>query len=74
MINATGLQTNAIVVSIRVELAEEFESLFAAEELPIWDEFQPTARWSPRRSPAWRTGASRRTVSRTTSSSRCSTG
>ena len=35
MINATGLQTNAIVVSIRVELAEEFESLFAAEEFRV---------------------------------------
>lgn len=39
MINASGLQTNAIVVSIRAEQAEEFERLFAAEELPIWDEF-----------------------------------
>jgi hypothetical protein len=39
MISAAGLQTNAIVVSIRTEQAEEFEALFAAEELPIWDEF-----------------------------------
>jgi len=39
MINATGLQTNGIVVSIRSEQAEEFERLFADEELPIWDEF-----------------------------------
>jgi hypothetical protein len=39
MINATGLQTNAIVISIRAEQTEEFERLFAAEELPIWDEF-----------------------------------
>ena len=39
MINAPGLQTNAIVVSIRSEQADEFEALFAAEELPIWDEF-----------------------------------
>lgn len=39
MINATGLQTNAIVVSIRSESAAEFERLFADEELPIWDEF-----------------------------------
>jgi len=38
MINAAGLQTNAIVVSIRSEHVEEFERLFAAEELPIWDE------------------------------------
>ena len=39
MISAPGLQTNAIVVSIRSEQADEFEALFAAEELPIWDEF-----------------------------------
>ncbi len=39
MINAAGLQTNAIVVSIRSEHVEEFEQLFAAEELPIWDDF-----------------------------------
>jgi len=39
MISATGLQTNAIVVSIRSEQADEFERLFADEELPIWDEF-----------------------------------
>lgn len=39
MINSSGLQTNAIVVSIRAEQADEFERLFAAEELPIWDEF-----------------------------------
>jgi hypothetical protein len=39
MINAAGLQTNAIVVSIRSDQAAEFERLFAAEELPIWDEF-----------------------------------
>jgi len=38
MINAIGLQTNAIVVSIRSEQAEEFEQLFQAEELPIWEE------------------------------------
>jgi hypothetical protein len=40
VINAAGLQTDAIVVSIRSEDVEEFERLFAAEELPIWDEFQ----------------------------------
>ena len=39
MINAAGLQTNAIVVSIRSEQVGEFEALFAAEELPIWEEF-----------------------------------
>jgi len=39
MISAAGLQTNAIVVSIRAEQADEFERLLAEEELPIWDEF-----------------------------------
>jgi hypothetical protein len=39
VINATGLQTNAIVVSIRADQAAEFEALFEAEELPIWEEF-----------------------------------
>ena len=42
MINAAELQTNAIVVSIRSEQVEEFERLFAAEELPVWDEFLGT--------------------------------
>ncbi len=32
-------QANAIVLRIRNEQANEFESLFEAEELPIWDEF-----------------------------------
>jgi hypothetical protein len=32
-------QANAIVVRIRKNQAEEFERLFAAEELPLWDEF-----------------------------------
>jgi len=32
-------QANAIVVRIRADGAEEFERLFEAEELPIWDEF-----------------------------------
>jgi hypothetical protein len=32
-------QANAIIVRIRAHEAEEFERLFAAEELPIWDEF-----------------------------------
>jgi hypothetical protein len=32
-------QTNAIVIRIRTEQAAEFERLFEAEELPIWDDF-----------------------------------
>jgi hypothetical protein len=39
MINTAGLQTNAIVVGIRSEHVEGFGRLFAAEGLPIWDEF-----------------------------------
>jgi hypothetical protein len=32
-------QANAIIVRIRKEQQEEFERLFEAEELPIWEEF-----------------------------------
>jgi hypothetical protein len=32
-------QANAIIVRIRSDAAEEFERLFEAEELPIWDGF-----------------------------------
>lgn len=32
-------QANAIIIRIRSEEAEEFERLFEAEEIPIWDEF-----------------------------------
>jgi hypothetical protein len=32
-------QANAIIIRIRSEQAEEFERLFEAEELPIWNEF-----------------------------------
>ena len=32
-------QANAIIVRIRTEESEEFERLFEAEELPIWDDF-----------------------------------
>jgi hypothetical protein len=39
VISAEGMQTNAIVIHVRSEDAEAFEQLFAAEELPIWDEF-----------------------------------
>jgi hypothetical protein len=33
-------QTNAIVIRIRKEQSAEFERLFEAEELPIWDDFE----------------------------------
>ncbi|MDQ2934168.1 MAG: hypothetical protein M3R49_04150 [Chloroflexota bacterium] len=39
MISAEGMQTNAIVIHVRSEDSDAFEQLFAAEELPIWDEF-----------------------------------
>lgn len=32
-------QGNVIVVRIRAEQQDEFERLFAEEELPLWDEF-----------------------------------
>ena len=32
-------QANGIVIRIRAEQAEQFERLFEAEELPLWDEF-----------------------------------
>jgi hypothetical protein len=32
-------QANAIIVRIRKDEAAEFERLFEAEELPLWDEF-----------------------------------
>lgn len=39
MISAEGMQTNAIVIHVRLEETDAFERLFAQEELPIWDEF-----------------------------------
>lgn len=32
-------QANAIIIRIRKDQAAEFERLFEAEELPLWDEF-----------------------------------
>jgi hypothetical protein len=32
-------QANGIVLRIRTDKTDEFERLFAAEELPLWDEF-----------------------------------
>jgi hypothetical protein len=32
-------QANGIVLRIRTDKTEEFERLFEAEELPLWDEF-----------------------------------
>ena len=36
---ARASQTNAIILRIRRDKAQEFEALFAAEEIPIWKEF-----------------------------------
>jgi hypothetical protein len=38
-------QANAIIVRIRASEAQEFEKLFEAEELPIWDEFSATGQF-----------------------------
>ena len=38
-------QANAIIVRIRANEAEEFERLFEAEELPIWDEFSAAGKF-----------------------------
>src|ERR687891_1906048 len=35
----TMAQANAIIIRIRMDQAAEFERLFEAEELPIWNEF-----------------------------------
>jgi len=32
-------QTNAIILRIRADQADEFERMFREEELPIWDDF-----------------------------------
>ena len=32
-------QANAIVLRIKADAAEDFEELFEAEELPLWDEY-----------------------------------
>jgi hypothetical protein len=39
-------QANAIIIRIRREQAEEFESLFEAEELPLWDEYSEAGQFS----------------------------
>jgi hypothetical protein len=38
-------QANAIIIRIRADAAEDFEQLFAAEELPIWDEFSAAGKF-----------------------------
>lgn len=38
-------QANAIIVRIRADAAEEFERLFQAEELPLWDELSASGRF-----------------------------
>ena len=38
-------QANAIIIRIRANQAQEFEQLFEAEELPIWDEFSAAGKF-----------------------------
>jgi hypothetical protein len=38
-------QANAIIIRIRADAAEEFERLFEAEELPIWDEMASSGKF-----------------------------
>jgi hypothetical protein len=38
-------QANAIIIRIRAHEAEEFERLFKAEELPLWDEYSATGKF-----------------------------
>jgi hypothetical protein len=38
-------QANAIIIRIRANEAQEFERLFEAEELPIWDEFSEAGKF-----------------------------
>ena len=39
-------QANAIVIRIRKDQADEFEGLFEAEELPLWDEYSEAGKFS----------------------------
>jgi hypothetical protein len=38
-------QANAIIVRIRANQAQEFEQLFEAEELPLWDELSEAGKF-----------------------------
>lgn len=38
-------QANAIIIRIRADAAQEFERLFEAEELPLWDEFSASGKF-----------------------------
>ena len=38
-------QANAIVLRIRADAAEDFEQLFEAEELPLWDEYSASGKF-----------------------------
>jgi hypothetical protein len=38
-------QANAIIVRIRANEAQQFEQLFAAEELPVWDDFSAAGKF-----------------------------
>jgi hypothetical protein len=39
-------QANAIIIRIRRDQADEFESLFETEELPLWDEYTEAGKFS----------------------------
>jgi hypothetical protein len=38
-------QANAIIIRIRANEAQDFEQLFEAEELPLWDEFSSSGKF-----------------------------
>jgi hypothetical protein len=38
-------QANAIIIRIRANEAQDFERLFEAEELPLWDEFSAAGKF-----------------------------
>jgi hypothetical protein len=38
-------QANAIIIRIRANEAQDFERLFEAEELPLWDEFSASGKF-----------------------------
>jgi len=53
-------QANAIIVRIRASEAQEFERLFEAEELPIWDEFSMQGKFLKARLPRVQYGTEER--------------
>jgi hypothetical protein len=38
-------QANALIIRIRANEAQEFEQLFEAEELPLWDEYSASGKF-----------------------------